>query len=247
MNNKQNKIELSNNRTDYATSIAKSLAGVVPFAGSAIAEIVGAIIPNQRVDRIIEFIKILDEKLYGLGEDVGEIKERMMKEDFIDLFEDGIFQASRAISRERKEYISSLLKNSISKSQLDYTEKKKLLSMLAELSDIEIIILISHSFHDNSKSYEFYKLHEDVLHRPAPTMAASEEEIKEAAINNGLYDTYENHLIQLSLLQTDYREPRRDELPEFDYKTGRLKSGSMRITSLGRLLLEWLDIGKQKQ
>ena len=45
--------ELGNTSIDIITSLAKGTVGAVPFVGSLVAEIVGNIIPNQRVDRIM--------------------------------------------------------------------------------------------------------------------------------------------------------------------------------------------------
>jgi hypothetical protein len=38
---------LANRGADYVTSAAKAVLGVVPFAGSLLAEVAGTIIPNQ--------------------------------------------------------------------------------------------------------------------------------------------------------------------------------------------------------
>lgn len=37
---------LANSGADYVTSAAKSVLGIVPFAGSLLAEVAGTIIPN---------------------------------------------------------------------------------------------------------------------------------------------------------------------------------------------------------
>ncbi len=47
---------LDTNRTDLLTSFSKSALSIVPIAGPFLSEIVGTIIPNQRIDRIIEYI-----------------------------------------------------------------------------------------------------------------------------------------------------------------------------------------------
>jgi hypothetical protein len=47
--------EIKTQAIDYVASGAKAALGVVPFAGSLLAEVAGSIIPNQRVDRIADF------------------------------------------------------------------------------------------------------------------------------------------------------------------------------------------------
>ena len=43
---------MSTKGTDIATILSKGLVGAIPFVGPLAAEIVGAIIPNQRIDRL---------------------------------------------------------------------------------------------------------------------------------------------------------------------------------------------------
>jgi hypothetical protein len=49
---------LGHSPTDYGVSAAKGLAGLIPGIGGIVAEIIGAVIPNQRVDRIARFLEI---------------------------------------------------------------------------------------------------------------------------------------------------------------------------------------------
>ena len=43
---------MSTKGTDIAMILSKGLVGAIPFVGPLAAEIVGAIIPNQRIDRL---------------------------------------------------------------------------------------------------------------------------------------------------------------------------------------------------
>jgi len=92
---------------------------------------VGAIIPNQRIDRIESFLKILESKIPAENRD--EIEGKIKKSEYIDLFEDGFLQVSRALSEERKEYIASLMKNSLSDQELMHSDYKRLLSILGQV------------------------------------------------------------------------------------------------------------------
>ena len=67
------------------------------------------------------------------------MKKRFKEEIFIDLFEDGVFQSIKALSNERHEYIASILKNSLSQEEINYLQQKKLLNILSQLNDAEII------------------------------------------------------------------------------------------------------------
>ena len=58
--------------------------------------------------------------------------------------EDGFFQAVRALSEERIDYIASLIKNSLTDADLEEIAYKRLLSLLSELDDLDVLILKSY-------------------------------------------------------------------------------------------------------
>ena len=108
--------KMSTKGTDIATIIGKGLLGAIPFVGPLAAEIVGAVIPNQRIDRIESLLKLLESKIPEA--DRTKVEQNIYFPESIDLIEDGFIQASRALSEERKEYIASLLKNSLTEDQV---------------------------------------------------------------------------------------------------------------------------------
>lgn len=229
---------MSTKEADIATIIGKGLLGAIPFVGPLMAEIVGAVIPNQRIDRIESLLMLLESKISI--EDRHKVKERIVSPESVDLMEDGFIQASRALSKERKEYIASLLKNSLTDDDLKHIEYKRLLSVLGELNDIEVLILKSHTmYHGQPEHEEFWKSHKSALTPPLAHMGSTQEEIDKHTI----YQTHHLHLANLGLLKTRFKKPKRGELPEFDDKTGMIKAQGYDITGLGRLLLRSIDQG----
>ena len=64
-----NRLNLNNILIDRLASGAKGITGAVPFVGSIIAEIVGNVIPNQRIDRLTRFVRTfhaVTEKAFDL-------------------------------------------------------------------------------------------------------------------------------------------------------------------------------------
>lgn len=86
--------DIEQNEVDLAVSAWAVTLGYMPAIGPIVGELIRNLIPNQRHDRIADFLRILDTKLQSLEE--GFLKERMRTEEFIDLFEDGAYQASAA-------------------------------------------------------------------------------------------------------------------------------------------------------
>lgn len=80
--------------------------------------------------------------------------------------------------------------------------------------------------------------HEALIIGAVPTFGSSKEDIDRAAI----YKTFEDNLVRLGLLRLRFYKGGKKEPPEFDYRTGTLKSSGLEITRLGRLLLKSLDL-----
>ena len=154
----------------------------------------------------------------------------MLEEKSIDLMEDGFIQAARALSEERIEYIASLLKNSLTDEDLEHIAHKRLLFLLDELNDFELLLLKAYSM-PGAKHGEFWIKHN--LNKPSVHLGSSQEEVDK----NAIHGTYFTNLTRLGLLTIRFQKPKRGELPEFDEKTGMVKSQGYNITSLGRLLL----------
>ena len=225
-------------KKDVVASLLKGYLGGLPVLGPPIAEIIGNLIPNQRIDRIASLLKKLESKIDP--EEKAKVEARMLEEKSIDLMEDGFLQAARALSKERIEHIASLLKNSLTDEDLEQSAYKRLLFLLGEINDIEVIILKSYSIY-GAEHQEFWENHKEVLTVPAAYLGASQEEIDKHAI----YETYKANLAHLGLIRIKFKKPKRGELPEFDEKTGMVKANGYDITSLGRLLLRSIDQGEE--
>lgn len=227
---------MKSSKNEIITIIGKGLVGAIPFIGPLAAEIVGSIIPNQRIERIESLLKILELKI--TKEDRIIIEEKISSPESVDLIEDGFIQASRALSQERIDYIAALLKNSLTNTQLEHIEHKRLLSILGQLNDLEVLLLKSHTLYQGSEEYSaFWGKHESALTAPISYLDSSQEEVDKYT----LFKTHRAHLASLELLRSRFKKPKRGELPEFDEKTGMVKSNGYDITPLGRLLLKNID------
>lgn len=225
--------------TDIVASLAKGTTGVVPVIGPLVAEVVGNIIPNQRVERIVRFVQLLDERLCHLEQDV--VQSKLKQPPVVDLLEDAFIQAARATSRERLEHIANVVANGLSDDQLNEAETKRMLWLLGQLNDAEIIVLRSRlatTREDYEADSEFQNRHAQLLAPDATHMGSSEEEFEEAALKK----SYQAHLRDLGLTRPRFKKPRRGEFPEFDVKTGMMKASGSDVTRLGKMLLRYLNL-----
>jgi hypothetical protein len=238
-NSEETSNELTNKPIDYVTSAIKGTLGAVPFAGSLLAELAGTVIPNQRLDRIAKFVVILEVKLSNLEQEF--IHSQLTNENFSDLLEEGARQVAHSLSDERREYIASLISNSLSQRDIEYIESKHLLRILGELNDIEVVWLRFYLEPTLGGDEEFRDKHENIL---TPIMATLSDP-PSVVDKEALQDSYKEHLSQLGLLQPRYKTDSKTHLPEFDRFTGGLKIRGYDITPLGRLLLKQIGLSNQ--
>lgn len=218
LDNKKDDIEVK--KSDLIASALKGVCGTLPIVGASIAEIIGYVIPNQRIDRIVSLLKALETKIDP--EEKVKVEAKMLEEKSIDLMEDGFLQAARALSKERIDYIASLLKNGLTDEILEQSAYKRLLFLLGEINDVEVITLMGYSMY-GVEQQDFWEKHRDILIGEPLRLPSSREKVDQDAI----FKTYRANLVRLDLLESKIQ----------------LSSQSYEITSLGRLLLRSVDQG----
>ena len=231
--------DLGTTKRDRAVGLARGAVGEIPIVGSILGEIIGELIPQQRIERIEIYVRQLNERLGHLEEP--DLNARLRNPDNIDLFEDGAFQAARALSGERIGYIANLVTTGITGAEKERLESKRLLNVLRELDDAEIIVLASNLQKNQDK--EFWKRHYGVLNPIAPTHASSQSEIDTATIQ----ELASTRLVRLGLLKPRFSMTQRGELPVFDDHTGMIKASGVELTSVGRLLLRKIGLAGQDE
>ena len=215
-------MNIDTNKSDVVANLLKGYLGGLPILGPTIAEIIGNLIPNQRIDRIASLLKVLEAKIDP--EERKKVEARMLEEKSVDLMEDGFLQAARALSEKRIEHIASLLKNSLTDEELEQSAYKRLLLLLGEINDVEVITLMAYSMHGIERQ-NFWEKHRDILIGEPLRYPASREKVDQDAI----FKTYRANLARLDLLESKTQRP----------------SQSYEITSLGRLLLRSIDQGSK--
>jgi hypothetical protein len=237
----QNLSQLSVSASDTLASIIKGALGAVPFVGSLIAEFAGNVIPNQRLDRVVKFATILEQRLNETEKLA--FRANLTNENFTDLIEESLKQATKAASDERLKFIASVIANGLSQAQIDLLEPKTFLKILGELSDTEIIWLCSYS-RQHRHSREFEDKHKDILSDAGRFYGAP----KHLQNRQVLLDNYDAHLLNLGLLAKRISTEKKHigfelpqiELPEFDrfnrdfkFETNISKLGEMFLAHIG--------------
>ena len=218
--------ELDPDTRDRLVSIAKGAAGALPFVGSAVSEIMESVIPNLRFERVATFLKELDEKVSEIDVKLNNFEKNLQKEQGIDLLEEGIIQAARAVSEERKQRLARLVSRSLTDEELKYEESKKLLNLYSELTDQEIIWLIYYSLNPvfgKGPHTDWVEKHPEVFKPASRHMGAPLAQHELGA----LQDSYKSTLMHLGLTTEQNR--------------------TTSLTTLGRMLVRYITDTDEKE
>lgn len=233
MNQDEQSNEITSNRSDYVAFAAKAALGAIPFVGSLLVEIAGTVIPNQRIDRIARFAAILEQRLGDLERD--RVRAYLTDENFTDLVEEGLRQAARSTTDERRQQIAAIIESSLTAADVSFIESKHLLRILGEINDIEVIWLRFYLDPMLDGDEDFRAKHKDVIGPRVATIGSKPSEVDQAIMQ----DSYKAHLEQLGLLRARHKIDSRTKLPEYE-SGGQPKILGYEATPFGRLLMRQL-------
>lgn len=225
--------ELAPKAVDRRVSLYQAVVELCPVIGPIVSKVVAEVIPNQRVDRMADVIRRLDEEVRELKEGV---QEKFAEPEFVDFLEEGLWQATRAATPERRAYIAKLLKNGLTTERADLSRERRLMTLLGDLNDLELVLLQLHNAADMQDEETLARLR-DLAIGPSAHLGSQLEEIE----RDVLHRSHRDRLAQIGLLRPRFPHLKRGELPEFDRNAGRFKATSYEITPLGRLLMKALD------
>lgn len=187
-------LKINLDKREAGIGFLKAVLSTIPFAGPFFAEAAGVVIPNLKAQRVERLTEILAERLFGEVFSDSCIRERLQDPKFLDLFEDGLIQASRALSEERLKRIASFLVNGIAEAEFDYLTSKRMFTLFSELNDAEVAILIASGYKD-TRQHPYM-----VLEKGQP-IALGDLTPTERSFRMDVYDSYIDHLISMGLLK----------------------------------------------
>ena len=222
--------DLDENEQDALAATGRALAGLVPMFGGVVGELITKVVPAQRTDRVVRYVRDLNARLDAFETDLTDL---LSEPENVDLIEEGGFQAARATSPERIDMIATLVANGLGSEDADLVRRKRLARLLGQLDDDEIVLLSAYG-----QSYGGGRAAWDAINRPDPAHLGSDRSQIDA---EKLFDAGREHLLRLGLLHKNYRKPPRGQAPVFDARKGDYEH-SVEVSYLGRLLLRHLDM-----
>lgn len=217
--------ELDTNTRDRLVSVAQGVAGACPVVGPILSEAIGQFIPSQRLDRVVSFLKTLEEDFANVQFRLDCIERNTATPEGLDILEEGMLQAARSVSEDRQKWLAAIVGSSLSSESLKYEESRKLLNLYRELADPELIWLIYISEPQTLNSTYHQQLmnqYPDILQPTSRSYGRSQEEADRSALQDG----YINTLLRLGLA------------------TLKQNGQTLEISPLGRLLVRYLSDGR---
>lgn len=217
--------ELDPDSRDGFVSVAKSIVGICPWIGPMASEAIETLIPRQRLDRVVEFLRQMEKELQSMEGRIKILEGNLKTEEGLDILEQGLTQAARSYSKERQERLARLVSQALTAEKIKHAESKKLLNLFHELTDPEVLWLVYYSTNPTLGSEYHKKLINDnpeVLKPVSREIGAPQEQIDRGA----LQDSYKNTLFRLGLIKEQGR--------------------SHQITPLGKLLVRYITTRKEK-
>lgn len=227
---------LGEGKADGVAAVLRAGAGLVPGIGGPLAELVSQFIPNVRMQRAEDYLRWLNRKSEHLSDE--QFRQRLMTEPAMDLVEEGALQAIRALTDQRREQIANAVTKGITGEAADILEAKRMLSLLRQLDEAQIIILASKLNKNQNK--EYFDNHVNILRIVALHMQSPREDLDRGTVQQ----IGRQQLTSLGLLRQRFKKPKKGQAPEMDEKTGMIASSGDEITPLGRLLLRAIGLAE---
>lgn len=220
---------------DAAVYLGTGILQLIPAAGPFLSEILKILIPSQRLDRVVEFLRILSHKVDAL-----RIELEMVKESNTILIEDGIILALRTNSQAQYHRLSKVIADGLTMEDAELAEQRFLLGILGELSDAEVIWLGNVIKRDVSDKHAYYEVHKKELDKLTLDVGATEQQKSKKHLVNG----YHSHLERLGLISPVYQlaGKLKGQIGEGKYDDVRLRHKRHEATGLGELLYKRISL-----
>ncbi|WP_417321245.1 hypothetical protein [Emcibacter sp.] len=195
---------LGDTSASTALRIGVGLTGAVPLVGAVLQTALTETIRNVRLDRVEDYLRYLQAQIDELM-----LKLALEKPEGLDLFEEGLWQSTRALSDDRKKYIAELVVKGLQETGLEQQETRHFMRILEQLDDRQIILLAEYHPANsptvgNEQGTRFHEANRNVV-QPGHAVDdildhTSQEEAQRGAKLN---EIMRRHLSSLGLLELD--------------------------------------------
>lgn len=197
---------LNSNTSDKKVAIWKNitnevLSKMIPIGASFITDVVFSFIPNQREDRIIDFLKELSAQFDRYQEKVDKLENWITlikgNKGQLHLLELGFQSAAETDSTFLHHCYAYYIFNNINNKSMDEIQREKILKVITELNEYEIVHLLDFLYPSYIGNVsDFFKKFKNILMPRERYLGASAE----AQEFNAFFDYYRTSLEQKGLI-----------------------------------------------
>ncbi len=155
--------DFENNQIDKVTAYLKATLGIIPGAGPALSEIVGLVIPKQRIDRIAEYLTRL--QLLFSDEDFENLKS---VPDRVAILEEGMNSVIFITNEEKRARIAYVVAHSLKREEIETSMVERVLYFARNMNDVDFVVLEYHHLAEtfgghSSRVHDFLKHHSSIF------------------------------------------------------------------------------------
>ena len=226
-----NEKDLDNKAIDVIASGISAAVGMVPLAGGFLSEIVKGVIPNQRQDRIVEFIKEINIKLQGMEYSLDKL------ENIFENYKYGAFtykclrNVVNEVYSEKIEYYRNICISGLTGEEKELNRKERILNIFSDMDYFEILYL---KFYYYLKWYKVEQLEQ--IKKELGVTSLKPDYIMNMPRENFDQETFKqvtlNNLTKNGLLEQEIKNIGSHGKTKIDYK----------ITNLGELILKEINL-----
>ena len=220
--------QLKTNMRDIIVKGVSLAVGQIPGVGNILSEAVQLIVPNQREDRIVEFITDLSNRLEKLEITIKDLKNIYANYSYGAFTYKCLRDVANEVYEEKIAYYKELCIKGITSEAKELYRMERLLKILSEMDYYEILYLKFYHYSKYANRIELKKITDELgmaSIRPMYMLNMSAESRDS--------ETYkQNNLERNGLLETEIRSITTSGKPQIKYK----------ITRLGELVLDKIGV-----
>lgn len=236
MSDESSSADLEARKRDLAAHVARGVLGAAPFIGPILAEIIGSLLPQRRIERVEALLQQLDARLETADQET--LQKTLMSPESIDLLDAAMRQAARSTSRIRQAYLAELLARALTREELEYSQVRTLFDLLDQLGEPELAILASYGLPPGPARTEYR-----ARHVPRPAMPGADPEAPESDLeDHPFFRAWRANLLRLGLLEPRFDPPEAAAPSALDPATGMMKVSHHALAPLGHLLLQSIGL-----
>ena len=225
--------DLDNKAIDVIVSGASAAVGMVPLVGGFLSEIVQEVIPNQRQDRIVEFIKEINSKLQEMEYALNKLENNFKNYKYGAFTYKCLRNVVNEVYSEKIEYYRNICVSGLTGEEKELNRKERILNIFSDMDYFEILYLKVYYYLKwyNKEQVEKIKKELGVISlKPDYIMNMSQESFKQETFKQITL----NNLTKNGLLEQEIKNIGSHGKTRIDYK----------ITNLGELILKEINFVK---